>query len=395
MLRSVLTILIIALGIMALVGILTGIEVIKGAITSSIGALGANSFQITSDVLKKSKRGRFGISITEGKTIRYDEARAFLKRYQFPSTVGISMSATGMATARYGAQKTNPNIQVLGVDNNYFAISATALAAGRSFSEYEQQQGGHVCIIGQGVATKLLKQSWRLIVGRSISVDAEKFVVAGVAETKGGSMMMNADNTIYLPVETARAAYGGDNSYVLSVQVPSVEQKAIAGEEAEGLFRSIRRVPLGADSNFSINQDDTLVGIFLDSIKYVRWAAILVGIITVLGSVIGLMNIMLVSVAERTREIGVSKAMGAPAAVIKNQFLTESVLISLMGGLLGVVLGLLAGNILSLAFDIGFIIPWVWMLGGIALCALVGIASGIYPAIKASRLDPIEALRYE
>lgn len=360
--------------------------------------MGANTFQITSDVLKQ-KRGKGGrgleISITAGKEITYDEARAFRQRYQFPGgQVSVQFRAGGTETVVYADKKTNPNISIMGVDEAYFPISATRLEAGRSFSPYELQSGSHVCVLGSGVVTKLFKGKASDAVGELVSLGAAKLMVVGVAESKGGNMMANTDNAVLLPLETARTLYGG-GSYVINVAVPDVGKKQLAMDEAEGLFRVIRKVPLGSASDFSVNQNDTLASMLIENLSTVRWAALLVGLITLLGSVIGLMNIMLVSVAERTREIGVSKALGAKSSVIKGQFLTESVLISLLGGALGVLLGILAGNGVGMAFHIGFIVPWAWIGVGFGLCALVGILSGIYPAVKASRLDPIVALRYE
>ncbi len=396
-LRSVLTILIIGLGIMALVGILTSIEVIKTALTSNFSDMGANTFQVTSDIIKQSRnKGGKGvhISVTEGKTIRYEEAKAFKARYGLASQMGILMRTGGIETVTYADRKTNPNIGIAGVDESYFSISATKLAAGRAFSPYELQSGSYVCVLGNGIATKLFKPSPNNAVGKTVNVGAHKLRVIGVAESKGGNMMMNSDNLVIMPLETARTLYGG-GTFVINVAVPTVEQKPVATDEAEGLFRVIRKVPLGTASDFAINQNDSLANMLIENLSTVRWAALLVGIITLLGSVIGLMNIMLVSVAERTREIGVSKALGAKAAAIKGQFLTESILISLLGGALGVLLGIGVGNLVGLTFSIGFIVPWVWIGAGFALCAVVGIVSGIYPAIKASRLDPIVALRYE
>ncbi|MDR3681122.1 MAG: ABC transporter permease [Flavipsychrobacter sp.] len=395
-LRSILTISIIGLGIMALVGILTAIEVMKSAVYSNFSSMGVNSFQISSDVMKKKKhRGGFSTYVTEGKDITYDEARAFKQRFTFPARVGISVNGTSVATAHYASEKTNPNIRVIGVDEQYLPISDMKVDLGRDFSQYEMEGVSYVCIIGSSIAKKLFHNKPANAINQIISVGDVKYRVVGVTETKGGSMVMDPDNTVLVPLGTARSVYGGAQSYLISVRVNQVEAKEFATEEAEGLFRVVRKQPLKAANNFSIMQNDALASMLMDNIKYIRWSAVVIGIITLLGSVIGLMNIMLVSVSERTREIGVSKAMGARPDAIKKQFLSESVLISLMGGVIGVISGICVGNLMGIAFKTGFIVPWLWMMMGVTLCGIVGVISGIYPAIKASKMDPITALRYE
>ena len=396
-LRTVLTVLIIGIGITALVGILTAIDVLKTTVTASFSSLGSNSFQITSETLKKKKRRRgVEISLTEGKAIRYAEAVQFKSRYTIPARVGISTVAAATAIARRGSKKTNPNVRVMGVDDEYLPITDTKLLAGRNFSRQELEgAGSYVCILGNGLARKL----WR--VGKEadalnglVTVSGKRYRVIGVATSQGGSMIMDADNTVLIPLANARAAFGA-SSFVISVQVKNVAAREAAAEEAEGMMRVIRKVPLGSEPDFGVQQNDALAGMVIDSLRYVRWAAVLIGIITLLGSVVGLTNILLVSVAERTREIGVSKALGAKPGVIRGQFLTEALLISGLGGLLGIVLGLGVGNLVALALDAGFVVPWAWMGLGVALCGITGILSGLYPALKAARLDPIVALRHE
>jgi putative ABC transport system permease protein len=395
-LRTGITVGIIALGIMALVGILTAIEGLKSSIYSSFSGMGANTFQITNEILKnKSKGGDINISSVDDRVISYRDATDFSKRFNFPSSIGISMRGSNGATVKYHSEKTNPNIDIMGVDENYMNISSTNIEAGRNFSSNEITNGSYVCVLGNGIAKKLFNGKIKNAINAVITVGFIKYRVVGVAESKGSSMISDADNNVFIPLQNARAVYGGQSSFIISVKVPAVSMMDIAVEEAEGLFRIIRRVPLNADSNFGINKNDSLASILIDNIKYVTFSALFIGLITLLGAAIGLMNIMLVSVAERTREIGISKALGAKNSSIKRQFLTEAILISLAGGFIGVLAGILIGNVVSLLLSSGFIIPWMWISIGLILCTIVGLASGFYPAAKASKLDPIEALRYE
>ncbi len=385
-LRTGITIGIIALGIMALVGILTAIEGLKASIYSSFSGMGANTFQITNELLIQ-KNGKAGINISssEQKNISFREALAFCDRYRFPATVGISAVARSAATVQYNSIATNPNISVLGVDENYLSITNTSLAAGRNFSPAEIVRGDYVCILGDAIARKLFRNKVQHAINAVVMVGYIRYRVIGICASKGSSMISNADNFVFTSLQNARSLYGDERSYVINV----------AAEEAEGLFRQIRGLSLDAPANFSVNKNDSLAAMVVENISYVTGAAMFIGFITLLGAAIGLMNIMLVSVAERTREIGISKALGAKSAVIRKQFLMESVLISLSGGIIGVILGILIGNVLSVFLKTGFIVPWTWMGLGLLLCTIVGITAGYYPAAKASRLNPIIALRYE
>jgi putative ABC transport system permease protein len=395
-LRTGITVGIIALGITALIGILTSIEALKASIYANFSGMGSNTFQITNETLKSNNRGRGVNSSSAGqKNISYRDALAFKDRYTFPSKVSISMIGSGGATVKYGMEQTNPNIRVMGIDDQYLDISGTGLASGRNFSAKEVTEGNYVCLLGYSIARKLFKGKLQNALNATITVGFIRYKVIGVAESKGSSMISNVDNQVFIPLQNARAVYGGEESFVISVKVLHVSSIAIAGEEAEGLFRMIRNIPLHAAANFSINRNDNLAAMVMENVAYVSGAALFIGFITLLGAAIGLMNIMLVSVAERTREIGINKALGAKSSVIKNQFLTESLLISIAGGLIGVLSGIIIGNIVSILLKSGFIIPWAWIGLGLLLCTVVGLVSGFYPAAKAAKLDPIVALRYE
>lgn len=395
-LRTGITVGIIALGIMALVGILTAIEGLKSSIYSNFSGMGANTFQISNEILKsKSRKGGLDITSVDVRNISYKDARDFKERYNFPSEVGITLTCTQTATAKYNSRKTNPNIEVMGVDEHYGSISSTEMETGRNFSSNETNNGSYVCVLGNTIASKLFNGKPGNALNAVVTVGSTKYRVIGVAVTKGSSMISNVDNNVFIPLQTARAVYGGEQSFVINVKVPNVAMMNVASDEAEGLFRVIRKVPLNGESNFGVNKNDNLANMVLSNISTVTISALFIGIITLLGAAIGLMNIMLVSVAERTREIGINKALGAKNSTIKKQFLTESVIISIAGGIIGVIAGILIGNLVSMLLSSGFIVPWLWIFIGLALCSMVGLASGYYPAAKAARLDPIEALRYE
>nr|HQE11801.1 ABC transporter permease [Flavipsychrobacter sp.] len=229
-LRFALTVSIIALGLWALIGILTCIEVLKLSVNSNFSRLGANTFQITNEVIKRNRRGR---EPQQNKVIKYDEARQFKEQYSFPATIGLSMRGSSTAEVRWGAEKTNPNITTMGVDENYLSITNTELDAGRNFTPSELQSGATICIIGNGIAKKLFKNKPQQAIDKVISIGEMKYRIIGVSGSKGGSMLLNADNLILLPLQNARVVYGSKKSIVLSVQLTNVLQKTFAADEAE------------------------------------------------------------------------------------------------------------------------------------------------------------------
>lgn len=394
LLRTILTILIIAFGIMALVGILTAIDSIKYFFTENFTQMGANTFTIRN----RTMRVQIGNKVHKAKfyePISYDEALTFKEEFVFPAYISVHTYATGTATLKYKSVKTNPNVRVIGTDENYLITSGSEIKKGRNFTINEVFFGSNVSIIGNELANKLFKDKEDPI-GKIISIGPGKYRVIGVLKEKGSSIGFSGDRNCILPLTNVRQYFSRPNrSYKISIMAKNPELLEAAIGEATGLFRIIRKNPLSEENDFEISKSDKLVQIFLDNIKYITLSATIIGLITLVGAAIGLMNIMLVSVTERTREIGIRKATGATRKTIKNQFLAEAIVIGQLGGILGIILGILIGNILSLIIGSNFIIPWAWIILGVILCLIVALVSGIIPAIKASKLDPIESLRYE
>jgi putative ABC transport system permease protein len=392
-LRTFLTIMIIALGISALVGILTAIDVIKDSITNNFTTMGANTFNIRN----RSSNVRIGGARQKREVFRrisYDEAIRFKDDFKFPSKVGITCVGSRAATIKYNSEKTNPNIAIFGGDENYLLTAGYDLEEGRNFSPREIETGANVVIIGNEIKLRLFpKQS---AIDKVITLGGQKAKVIGVFKEKGSSIGFGGDKMVLLPVLNVRKNFGGnDMSFVLNVLSITPELLDATTAEAIGLFRKIRKLGVKERQNFELTRSDNLSTMLIGNLSYVTIAATLIAIITLLGAAIGLMNIMLVSVTERTREIGVRKAIGATSDSIRNQFLIEAIVICQLGGMFGIVLGIAIGNGVSFFFDQGFVIPWVWMILAAVLCFVVGLLSGLIPAIKAAKLDPIDALRFE
>jgi putative ABC transport system permease protein len=391
--RAILTISIIAIGIMALVGILTAIDAIKSSLTNQFTMMGANSFSISSRGMN-IRIGGERYRARNFSRITYREAVEFKERFAEAAWVSISYNASGLSIVKYGSEETNPSVNLMGVDENYLTVSGYEIGSGRNFTPEEIQDNKHIVIIGTDIVKSLFPGSIDPI-GKVITVAGLKLKVAGVLKSKGASAV-NGDNICLMPVSTARQYFSRPNStFVLSVMPLIPVNLDMMASEAEAVFRIVRNLDPRDETDFNITKSDNIVNMLLRNLRYVTLAATIIGIVTLFGAAVGLMNIMLVSVTERTREIGVRKAIGAKTRTIKYQFLFESIMIGQLGGFFGIILGIMIGNAVSTMLGSDFIIPWIWIVTGIAVCFIVGVASGYTPAVKAANIDPIEALRYE
>ncbi len=394
LLRTVLTVMIIAFGIMALVGILTAIDAVEYFLNNNFAMMGSNTFNIQNRAL----RVHIGGDRNRPKTferVNFRQAVEFKEEYDFPAITSLFIRGTGIATVKFESEKTNPNTQVLGVDENYITTAGLELGKGRMFLPSEVHQGNHVTIIGSAIASTLFKDNEEPI-GKIISIGAGKYKVIGVLKERGSSIGFSGDRSCLAPLGNVRQYFSRPNmNYTISIMVEDQSQMESAIGEAKGVFRRIRQDKLGEENSFSIVKSDNVANMLIELTSKIQVGATVIGLITLISAAIGLMNIMLVSVTERTREIGIRKAVGATSKTIRNQFLVEAIVIAQIGGVLGVIAGILIGNGVSAMTESAFIIPWLWILLGLGLCLIVALLSGIIPANKAARLDPIESLRYE
>jgi len=393
-LRTTLTVLIIAIGITALVGILSAVSALENTISSDFASMGSNTFNLQRYEFTTHTRGG-GEREKINPIITYREVREFKETYSFPKTqTSISFTGTSTAEVKYESEKTDPEVSVLGVNEFFLANSGLNLEQGREFNYFDIQNNNNVAILGADFADGLFKNT--APIGKTISVRGVKFTVIGILESKGSTFGNNQDLRVLIPVELARSMFTQpDINYNISVRVGDKEMMEGAQSEAIITFRNIRRLNPVEENNFGIEKSDDLINRIFTITGYLNLAAWIISIITIFGSSIALMNIMLVSVSERTREIGIRKALGAKNSTIATQFFMETLIIGQIGGVVGIILGIFIGMGVSAAADFDFVTPWKAILWATGITILVAILAGSYPANKAAKQNPIESLHYE
>ncbi|CAM3418692.1 Macrolide export ATP-binding/permease protein MacB [Flavobacterium longum] len=393
LLRTILTVLIIAIGITALVCILTVVSALEYTISGKFASMGSNTFNITQ--YDFSEQIDAEADDKPHPIITYPQAKAFAAAYKYPDTrVSISFTATSIAEVKFESKKTDPEITVEGVDDNYLLNSGSEVTQGRNFTPFDVLNNAPVCIVGSDFEKDLLKDVNPI--DKVISIRGAKFRVIGVLKEKGSTFGNSQDLRVLIPIQVARSLFTMPNiNYDVSVMTDHKEFLENAVEQATITMRQVRKLSPVEANDFGISRSDDLINRILSITDYLGWAAWIISVITIFGSSIALMNIMLVSVTERTREIGVRKALGAKRGTIATQFFIETLVVGQLGGLLGTILGILLGFVLASALDFSFTIPWAAITWAFIITFIVAIVSGSYPAIKASKLDPIEALRYE
>jgi putative ABC transport system permease protein len=406
-LRAGITIAIIAFGIMALIGIITAIEAMNQSLRESFSSMGANAFNIrfkesrvggpnSNSDISKTKRGLKVKKSNLGKPIKLEDAEFFKSNFDFPgAAVAIYRRGPGNQELHFGDKKTNPQITVWGGDENYLAVNGYDIDRGRNLNNLDVQSGRNICLIGSNVATKLFGARPETSLDKIIKIGSVPYRVVGLLKPKGSSAMMRQDDMVLTSYTNIRRFSNISQSYLLGVKVNDVKQLEVATEEAASVFRAVRKLQPIEDNNFFVEKSDKFAELFIGFLSSITGAASAIGLITLIGAAIGLMNIMLVAVNERTKEVGLIKAIGGKSANVRQQFLFESMIISLLGAAFGIVLGVLVGNLFGIILDTGFIVPWAWVAIGIFICSIVGLVAGIYPAMKAAKLNPIVALRYE
>lgn len=392
-LRSALTLLGILIGVFSIVAVMTVIRLIQSNAESSMSQLGPNTFSVQKmpGIMLEGPEG--WRRLMRRKDISLEHGQAVAERATLAASVGLQTDLS-TSQARSDYDETNPNVSMIGVTPETFAARNWVVEFGRALLPPDMDNARLVCVLGSSLAEKLFP--YGSPVGQKIKFDGVGYTVVGVLESKGQVFGGNQDNFVAVPLTTGLNRYGSfRRSLGILVQARSQQLFEDTKEQVAGILRTVRKVPPGAENDFEFVSNDSLINQFRTITLAVRAGAAAVSSIALLAAGVGIMNIMLVSVTERTREIGIRRAIGAKKRTILWQFITEAVVLCQVGGAGGVLLGIIAGNIAAHFMTMPIVLPMDWALIGMFVCSLVGVIFGTYPAIKAANLDPIESLRYE
>ena len=408
-LRSTLTLLGISVGVFSIIGVMTAMGVLQNAIEHGLSDLGTNTFQMQKFPVGFFQGGRDRDKFRNRKDITLEQGQIFIEKMTQAKYVGLE-SWFNIKQVWHNNDKTNPNVSLVGESVQGFPTNNWTIKEGRAFTDQEVEYGAPVCVLGNGVVEKLFERGTP--VGEIIKIDGNKFKVIGTIESKGSFLGGNQDNYVALPITTAMALYGKQRSINIMVQTKDQQSYEETIELATATLRTIRHVAPGAEDDFAIFSNDTLIKQFNDLTFMVKIGTLGIACIALLAAGVGIMNIMLVSVTERTKEIGIRKALGATKVNVLSQFLSESVVFSQIGGVIGIIAGSILGNLVAVLTKAPPIYPWdttVAVLStpfmdfsavglnivALIFCSFIGIVFGVYPTWKAANLDPIESLRYE
>lgn len=391
-LRSILTLLGIAVGLFSIIIVMTAISAIQNSIETTFNSIGTNNFiiqkwpaiQMGNPHRRRELRNRENLTVKQGEKLR--------EITKLPVAIGISIGRGGR-TIKFRNEKTNPNVSVAGVTYDYFMARDLKVVEGRNFTRSDDEGNKPYAVIGADIVDALFKNIDPI--GQIIKVDNFNLEVIGVFEKKGSILGQSQDNFVCIPISVFEKYFGSERSASFIVMCKNKESISETMDEVIGALRKIRKVPAGQDNDFEIVTNEQLIEQFNDLTKYFKLGAAVVAFIALLAAGVGIMNIMLVSVTERTKEIGVRKAIGARKQNILTQFVIEAVSLSWFGGMIGIILGVIGGNVVAVALGVSVVVPIDWIVIGLLVTTFVGVAFGVYPAMKAANLDPIEALRYE
>ncbi|MEO7931810.1 MAG: ABC transporter permease [Chthoniobacterales bacterium] len=390
-LRSALTMLGITIGVFSVIGVMTAISALQGSIESGLSFLGSNIFQFSRTPVF---HGNDNEKYRNRPNISYAQGVQFARLMSDKTDVVCLKIFKGGVAATYGGRKTNPNQQLVGTNEYFLQANSQTIGEGRMISAGDVDMARAVIVIGGDLRDKLFPNETPL--AKTLRISGKNYQVVGVFETKGSGFGGSNDNTCAIPITRFFADFG-ESSRSLNISVQSQTQATYDATlgHAVGLMRKVRGLRVEDPDNFDIYSNDSLTAAFTQVAGTIRIGAFVISGIALIAAGVGIMNIMLVSVTERTKEIGVRKSLGARRGDILGQFLLESLFISELGGLAGIILGAVGGNGLALLLKASVFFPWGWAIVGLIVCSAIGIGFGMYPAHKAAALDPVDALRFE